>query len=47
MQSQEKIDIKNHINTNSKTNSYAQGQYKLTCPSCGSSRKKKRDTPYQ
>mgnify|MGYP003109220076 FL=1 len=45
MQSQEKIDIKNHINTNSKTNSYAQGQYKLTCPSCGSSRKKKRDTP--
>ena len=46
MQSQEKIDIKNHIHSNSKTNSYGHGQYKITCPSCQNERSKnRRDTP--
>ena len=28
---QEKIDIRNHINHNPKTNNQAHGQYKITC----------------
>jgi len=46
MQSQEQNEIKNHINTNPRTNNYGQGQYKITCPSCQKDRKKNRsDTP--
>tara|TARA_R100001082_G_scaffold25606_1_gene12655 strand:- start:8680 stop:10458 length:1779 start_codon:yes stop_codon:yes gene_type:complete len=42
----EKESIRNHINTNSKTNDYRHGQYKITCPSCQKERSKNRtDTP--
>ena len=44
---QEKTDIKNHIQSNPKTNNYGQGQYKITCPSCQKERtKNKKDTPF-
>ena len=43
---QEKIDIRNHINHNPKTNNQAHGQYKITCPNCQRERtKNKGDTP--
>ena len=46
MESQEKEDIRNHIQHNPKTNNYAHGQYKITCPNCQRERtKNKGDTP--
>ena len=42
----EKESIRNHISSNSKTNDYRHGQYKITCPSCQNERSKnRRDTP--
>ena len=42
----EKENIRNHISSNSKTNDYRHGQYKITCPSCQNERSKnRRDTP--
>ena len=46
MQSQDKVDIKNHISTQGRVDIYAQGQHKITCPSCQNERKKnKSDRP--
>ena len=43
---EEKENIRNHISSNSKTNDYRHGQYKITCPSCQNERSKnRRDTP--
>jgi len=43
---QEKTDVRKHIQSNPKTNNYAHGQYKITCPNCQRERtKNKGDTP--
>ena len=50
MQSQEqleKTEVRNHVQSHPKTNSYTQGQYKISCPSCQRERtKNKLDTPF-